>query len=123
MHSTCTCTSTCRKWSSDVLEYYMCTSASTYGSRCTTVATYLGWGYGVPAAVGMNMLASSSLDCWGLTQGAKQSVAEAVRGDEAREGRREMRHMHNVTPYMLVNILQYGIHNFIICDILKLQLL
>ena len=123
MHSTCTCTSMCRKWSSDV-QYCMCTSASTYSSRCTIVATHLGWGYGVPAVVGMNMLASSSLDCWGLTQGAEQSVAEAVSGDEVRERRRSEAHAQCDTIRICWQIYyMYGIHNFIICDILKLQLL
>ena len=55
------------------------------------------------------MLASSSLDCWGLTRGAEQSVAEAVSGNEVREGRREIRHIHKAY-----------IH---ICEILKIQLL
>lgn len=83
----------------------MCTSASTNGSRCTNVATHLGWGYGGPVVVGMNMSVSSSLNCWGLTRRAELSVAEAVSGDEVREGRREIRHMHKAYIHVTFQLL------------------
>lgn len=67
--------------------------------RCTIVATHLGWDYGGPVVVGMNMLASSSLDCWGPTRHAELSVVEAMSGNEVREGRREIRHMHKAWIY------------------------